>query len=215
MKTWFEQAEAASEEIFQKTMQLPFIKGLIDGTLTEDKFLFYIKQDSMYISAYLQVLAHCASRLPEQSQRTAYLNFATAGIAIETYLHESYLKDADVSGISISPDCQLYNCWHKSHAYDPVEVEAAGILPCFTVYRRVGMEIKRLAVANNPYSRWIDTYADPDFADMCKLNSDICDRLAENASPEVREAMTKAFVEGSKLEWLFWHSAWQKRQWEV
>ena len=44
---------------------------------------------------------------------------------------------------------------------ESVEVAAAAILPCFWIYNEIGKYIKENAVTkNNPYKKWIDTYAD-------------------------------------------------------
>lgn len=98
----------------------------------------------------------------------------------------------------------------------PVEVEAAAVLPCFVVYQRVGEHIHaRQQGADNPYRRWIETYADPSFAEAAALATRICDELADAAGEETRQRMTELFVRCTRMEWLFWESAWRLETWNI
>lgn len=214
-ETFSRKAENLSAEIFRKITDLPFVRALADGSLPREKFIFYLQQDSLYVKNYAQVLAHAAARLPEQWMRAEFLKFATVGIEVEQFLHQYYLKDNCPDDSEASPACMLYNSWHRSHAYDPVEVEAAGLLPCFTIYGKVGLHILALAKAGNPYMRWIETYSDPDFQDSTKMACHICDELYDKASEIVKLAMTDAFMTASRMEWLFWDSAWHLRRWQI
>lgn len=99
----------------------------------------------------------------------------------------------------------------------PVEVEVASVLPCFWIYRSVGRAIidKNDKGNRNPYSRWIETYSDKSFEKATRKAIDICDALAELASDTVRKQMTDVFVLCSKMEWLFWDSAWRLEKWKI
>ncbi|MDE6371811.1 MAG: thiaminase II, partial [Duncaniella sp.] len=55
---WSDEAWGEIVPMFGKILSLPFIKELTAGTLPEEKFLFYLRQDSVYLSSYVQVLAH-------------------------------------------------------------------------------------------------------------------------------------------------------------
>ena len=48
-KKWSEEAWNAALPVYDKILTLPFIEQLADGTLPEEKFLFYIRQDSIYV----------------------------------------------------------------------------------------------------------------------------------------------------------------------
>ncbi|MDR0394313.1 MAG: thiaminase II, partial [Tannerella sp.] len=53
---WSEKAWDSIEPIYRKTLELPFIQELITGTLDREKFVFYIQQDSIYLSDYGKAL---------------------------------------------------------------------------------------------------------------------------------------------------------------
>ena len=81
----------------------------------------------------------------------------------------------------------------------------------------VGLSIveKQAGVPDNPYKAWIDTYSDPAFVESTRRAIEICDELAEATTPEVRKQMTDIFVRCTRMEWLFWDSAWNMEQWKI
>jgi len=44
---------------------------------------------------------------------------------------------------------------------------------------------------------------------------EILDELAEAASPAVRAQMTEAFVNATRMEWMFWDSAYKMEKWPI
>ncbi|NKN80684.1 thiaminase II, partial [Weissella cibaria] len=50
------------EPIYEATLAHPFIRGLTDGTLPRDTFLFYLKQDTLYLSDFTRALALAGAR---------------------------------------------------------------------------------------------------------------------------------------------------------
>ncbi|MDE7421110.1 MAG: TenA family protein [Muribaculaceae bacterium] len=213
-KKWSEEAREAALPTIQKIFELPFVKELAEGTLPKEKFLFYIAQDSIYIENYSRILAHIASRLPLHEQSMDFLKFATEGFAVEKVLHESYLGNNPVKE-KPTPTTLLYNSFESAKCLGPVEVETASILPCFWVYKEVGEEILKKCQKDNPYIHWIETYGDETFAKSNLRAIEICDELASNASDDVRNKMTEAFVMATKMEWMFWESAYNLERWKI
>ena len=63
MKKWSEEAWDVARPTYLKIIEHPFVEELARGTLAADKFLFYLRQDSLYLAHYSRVLTHIASRL--------------------------------------------------------------------------------------------------------------------------------------------------------
>lgn len=210
---WSEEAWRQAMPVYRRILGLPFVGELADGSLSRERFLFYLSQDAIYIENYSRVLAHIASRLPRQQQCADFLRFAADGIAVEQALHASYLNG--ITPAVATPTCLLYSSYESSLATAPVEVEAAAILPCFQVYQAVGEDILARATPDNPYYRWISTYGDEAFAASTLRAIEICDELAEAATPGLRRAMSEAFLTSTRMEWMFWDSAYNLEKWKI
>lgn len=208
---WSEDAWKASESIYNAILDLPFIKELADGTLSREHFLHYIGQDNLYIEDYSRVLAHIASRLGNIDDVAAFLEFAGDGVAMEKSLHAMYVHEG---ALEKTPACLFYTSLLKAQANEDVAVEAAAILPCFWIYQKVGEHILSIAkMDGNPYADWIKAYSDPAFDASTRRCIEICNRLADSASSETRSRMTEIYRQCSRLEWLFWDSAYRLGSW--
>ena len=89
----------------------------------------------------------------------------------------------------------------------------AAVLPCFRVYAEVGAAIAGAAAPDHPYAAWIATYSDPAFAAITGEVEALADRLAKRAGAGVPERMDAAYALSTRLEWMFWDSAWRGERW--
>lgn len=215
---WSEQAWNAAKPVFDKILQQPFIKELMEGTLDRDKFIFYIQQDALYLADYGKVLTGIASKLNKPEHIGSFIHFAGDSMEVEKALHETFISKIDTPArFEMSPDCLLYTSYLlRQLANAPVEVIVAAVLPCFWIYKEVGDYIlANQTKGNNPYQSWIDTYGGEEFEESVKTAIAITDELAGKCTAEQRERMTEAYVMCSKMEWLFWDSAWRMEKWAV
>ena len=217
MHNWYEKVREQTEYIFQKIIQHPFIAELITGTLPPETFRFYIQQDSLYLAEYKKILSMVGVKCRDMQDTQFYLESATGIIHVENALHQLFLHGEEVN-VEISPTCQLYTSYMASTVQsDSVEVGAAAVLPCFTIYKEVGDYIlaHQQKEIENPYQNWIDTYGGEEFAQSVARAVDIANRFAQKASGETLQRMETAFVKASKLEWMFWDSAYQQEKWKI
>ena len=214
---WSEKTWEQTLPVYNRIIELPFIKELITGELDKEKFHFYIKQDAIYIAEYGKILTAIASRLEKIKDIEAFMHFAADSIAVEKALHESYLKTDEPSHNEASPCCLLYTSYlHKQLATAPVEVALAAVLPCFWIYKEVGdFILLNQTKSENPYQEWINTYGGEDFAESVATAISICDEYALNCTEKQQKIMTQAFITCSRMEWMFWNSAWELEKWPV
>ncbi|MEM7537697.1 MAG: thiaminase II [Chloroflexota bacterium] len=204
------------EEIYQAILQLPFNQELMAGTLAQEKFEFYIYQDSLYLADYGRALAVLGSRSATPDRMLDFWQFAQNAIIVERALHEGYIKQFNMtSQAKHSPACAAYtNFLLATATHRSYEEGIAGVLPCFWIYREVGNYIYANAAPNNPYQAWIDTYAGEEFSLAVDKAIDITDETASQASESAKPLMIDAFVTSSRLEWMFWDSAYRMEQWQ-
>jgi len=207
---WSENAWSAVEEIYEDILELSFIEELTDGTLSDEQFMFYIIQDAHYLKVYIKLLESISQNLTNPEHSEVFKKFIQDGIAVENALHDTYLKDYNLSEIKKSECCELY-IQHLNNSIESeiVEIQLAAALPCFWIYQKVGEHIFNNSVKNNKFQNWINTYSDKAFEESTQKAIEICDEVANSCKePELIELMTSAFVLSTKLEKLFWKSAY-------
>lgn len=214
---WTDKTWTQIEPIYQKIIEMPFIEELQRGTLPLEKFQFYMGQDSFYLENFARSLALIGARAHRVSHALDFIRFAEGAIVVEKALHDSYFQEFGLNQRgSIEPTTHHYiNFLKSTSALDQVEIAMAAVLPCFWIYQEVGDSIyKNQLSEDNPYQKWIDTYAGKEFKELVIKAKNICDSVAENCTPQQQERMTQAFVEASKLEFMFWDSAYQLKTWD-
>ena len=206
-----EEAWGSIEPIYQQILKHPFNRELANGTLAIDKFQFYLKQDSLYLIDFARALAICASKAPTPEDLLLILKLAEGAVVDERGMQQAFFDRYDIElDVEQGPGCLAYTSFliasaqHRSYA-----VGAAALLPCFWIYREVGLVIHAEAVADNPYQAWIDTYSGEEFSAVADQAIDWTDRAAAMASATETEAMKQAFIHSTRLEWNFWDSAYR------
>lgn len=203
------------EPIYQEILEMPFIKELTEGTLPEETFLFYLKQDTLYLADFTRALSIAGVRSDDNPRMQSFLEFAVGAIAVERQLHEDYYEQHGTTmDATKSPSGFAYTHYLLSRATLGSYPELIGaLLPCFWIYREVGMEIYNNASDDNPYQAWIDTYAGEEFNQSVERAIEITDEVAENETDQHLKQMEEAFVYSTVLEWMFWDSAYSRESW--
>ena len=217
MQNWYEKNRVKTENIFQEIISHNFVNELMQASLDKDTFGFYVNQDSLYLSEYKKALVAVGSKCHRPEDTQFFYESATGIIQVEDALHKEFLEEKYKSP-EPSPTCELYNSYlARIVQNESVEVGAAAVLPCFTIYKEVGDFIlaNQSNKDSNPYQAWIDTYASDEFAQAVQQAINIVDTYALTASPKSLAKMEEVFIKTSQLEWMFWDSAHKQEQWKI
>lgn len=198
----------ANEQIYQSIIKHPFNIELMEGTLDENRFHFYLEQDAHYLIQFSRALAFIAARATSTNIIEQFLNCSLGVLVAERQLHDSFLR-SNCDHISPSPACMAY-CHYliAIAASGSLEEAIAAVLPCFWIYREVGCQIFKHAVPSNPYRRWIENYSSPEFSEVTDRAICLLDEFAEGSSAKTLEKMKGAFENSTLFEWHFWNDAY-------
>jgi len=217
MNNWYKQTRVKTEAIFEAIITHDFVKELTQASLSKDTFGFYVNQDSLYLSEYKKALVTVGSKCQNPADTQFFYESATGIIQVEDILHKEFLEKKYLSA-EPSPTCELYNSYlARIVNNESVEVGVAAILPCFTIYKEVGDFILKTQTNkdSNPYQAWIDTYTSEEFALAVEQAINIVNTYALTASPANLAKMQEVFIKTSKLEWMFWDSAYKQEAWKI
>jgi Putative transcription activator len=209
----------AIEPIYAQILAHPFNQELASGTLAQEKFQFYIKQ-MRSTHGLCEGTCHACRKSSNCDDIVQFVKFSQEAIVAERALHEFYFSLYKTTlDVSYSPSCFSYtNYMLATASLRSYEEGVAVLLPCFWIYREVGNAIHRTAsqhahYAQHPYKNWIDMYSSPEYSALVDKMIHLTDSVAADATPLTKKLMTEAFVYSSRLEWLFWDSAYRMEQW--
>jgi thiaminase/transcriptional activator TenA len=210
-----------AEPIRAAMRDMPFNAALAAGTLERSKFRHYMLQDAVYLKGYARVLALGAAKAPTADDILEFSKAAETAIVVERALHAGYLDQFGVSAAEVeaaepSPACAAYVNFLLAEAVTGTFATLVGaVLPCFWVYREVGLHIAAKTATDNFYQAWIDTYSDESFSAAVDRMIAIYNRAHAAAGQTERDRMESAFVQCCRYEWMFWDSAWREERWPV
>jgi thiaminase/transcriptional activator TenA len=208
-------------DVYDAILAHPFLRGLTDGQLPREAFVFYVIQDAHYLRDYARALAVCAARAPREADIRMFAEHAAGAIAVERELHAGFfaaagIAEADVAATPMAPTCLAYTSYLLASVYGGSFAEALGaVLPCYWIYREVGTELARRGSPDPLYQRWIDTYGGEEFAVVVDAVIELTDRLGPQLSAAETERMAARFRTTSRYEWMFWDMGLRREAWPV
>src|SRR5215211_2955123 len=207
--------------IYSEILAHRFLRALTDGTLTEDRFRFYVLQDAIYLREYARALSLSGVRSPDESALVMFNEHSASAITVERSLHEGFLKDLGVTRDEAdrtvaSPTTLAYTSYLLKIAAlgDYPEVLGA-VLPCYWIYGEVGKALLERGSPKDMYQKWIDTYGGEEFGALVETVLDLTDKVCEDLNPAQKARVRDAFVITSRYEWMFWNAAWTLEEWPV
>ncbi len=201
----------------------PFVKGLGDGTLPQQKFRFYILQDALFLFELARVFAAAACKAPETESMGHFTKLASDTIVVERALHQDYGKlwnmtEPQMTAMPMAPTNYAYtrHLLHVAETGTAAEITVAA-LPCAWIYCEVGSHLLRNGPppVNHPYKNWLSLYASPEFAEVARWMRDKVDQWVKNAGAGEKLRMESHFVISSRYEYMFWDMAWKEEKWPI
>ena len=206
-------------DLYQKILALPFNQELANGTLDSQAFCHYVIQDAHYLLDYGRALAVAAAKADEADDVIQFSEAAKIAIIVERSLHKDFMQafaitKTEFESTPLTLACHHYTSFLTATAWsESYPVVLAALLPCFWIYAEVGHDIVSKSVENNPYQAWVDTYSGEEFHTAVRNVIATVDKVAARCDQDTLAKMHAAYTMGAKLEWLFWDSAYQQRQW--
>jgi thiaminase (transcriptional activator TenA) len=189
----------AADPVWEAQHGHPFVRGIGDGTLAEERFRFYVRQDYLYLIDYGRLLALGAARAPRLEWMRRFAALAQSVLETEMDLHRGFAARWGISGAELeaerpAPATTAYcDFLLRTAALGDFAELVAALLPCMWGYAEIG---ERLAAAGAPahdgYAEWIAMYASPEFAELAAWCRELTDAVAEGAGVAARERMRAA-----------------------
>src|SRR3954467_6007136 len=96
--------------VYDAILDHPFLNQMADGTLARERFVFYMKQDSLYLQEFSRALAIAGARSPSVVNLQTFLEYAAGVVVVERSLHEGYFREFGATlDVGKAPACFAYS----------------------------------------------------------------------------------------------------------
>jgi thiaminase/transcriptional activator TenA len=212
-----------AEPLWKTIHEHPFVTGIGDGTLSPDRFRYYMCQDYLFLIEYSRVLALAVAKSHDLGTMGRFADLLNATLNTEMDLHRGFaakfgITSEDLERTETAPTCRAYTNYLLDAAWSDTFGEvAAAMLPCQWDYALIGQELAaRGAPQDAPlYAEWIEMYASEEFAQLSAWLREMLDMAADEAGPDEREKMQTRFMTGTRYEYMFWNASWEMETWPV
>ena len=201
-----------AEEWRRAHEEAPFVLAMGDGTLSLERFQFFMRQDYLYLIDFCRVLAVASAKSPDVESMGRWAKLLDETLNSEMALHRGFCADfgiteQDLEETTPAPATIAY----ARHLLDTaeecgIEEIAASILPCQWGYDEVGrgLAARSKAAPESFHARWIAGYNAPEYRQVTDWLRGFVDRLGAAATPETRERMAEVFRASLLHESAFW-----------
>ncbi len=217
-----EELLAAARPIWDAQLAHPFVRGIADGTLEEERFRRYIGQDYRYLKEFARVFAWAVAKSGDLAAMGWYSGVLNLTLNVEMGLHRTYaarfgISEQELEDTPMWPTTRAYTDFLVRTAADGDMVElVAALLPCAWGYVHVAKELAEAGPPSDPrYADWIAQYASAEFTEVAEWLRSELERLAADAGPERRARLSELFVLSSRYELAFWEMCWSGEEWPV
>lgn len=199
-----------------------FVEGLGDGTLPRAAFLYYLRQDYVFLVHFARAWALAVTKADSIADMRACAATVHALIDEELRLHVETcaaegIAEAELESTAEHPANLAYTRYvlDRGHSGDMADLLAA-LAPCVLGYGEIGARLGAEATSE-AYRDWIDTYAGAPYQATATDVGALIDRVvAARLGPDPTAHprwpdLARTFATATRLEAAFWQMGWDAR----
>ena len=212
------------QPIWEKNHNHPFVQELGMGTLAKEKFIYYMKQDYVYLIDYAKLFAVGAVKANDLETMGMFAQILHETLHVEMDLHRTFAAEFGITREELeatqpTPVNVAYTKYMLQVSQNGSLAEVvACLLPCAWDYWEIGKLLRKQyghQIETNPYAKWIDMYDSEAFGEGAKWLIQLMDELAEGKPERELAKLEEHFQITSKYEYLFWDMNYHKQDWPI
>jgi thiaminase/transcriptional activator TenA len=216
------QLRRRANRIWQAIFSHPFLRELQAGSLSMERFTYFIVQDYIYLLDFAQVLCQGGAKSPDLEVLSLFSRHALGAVEVERSFHTTFGRSLGYSQKQLDaaakgPITEAYTRHLQAVARGGTLGEVvAAILPCYWIYGEVGRALyKRRPKRPKIYRQWIETYAAEEYWKPVREQIHLINDLGPKANGRERKLMISHFLLSSRYEYLFWDQAYSLEKWKI
>lgn len=210
--TFIEEIALGAKPIWEQCLQTDFIKEMGNGTLSREKFLNYIIQDSLYLRDYIKAHAMAIFRSRTLKEMKAfysilgYVNDSENATRLK-YLKDNNLTDDDIENFEKNAACKAYMDFLIYYAVNEEIPEILmAFMPCMLGYYEVFQLVLRKypQIVNTYYKEFVSDYTSVEYKKSCDKWIEFGNDFCENLDGERKNKLKDIYMKSSVHELAFW-----------
>ncbi|SDK96606.1 thiaminase (transcriptional activator TenA) [Franzmannia pantelleriensis] len=191
-----------------------FVRQLGQGTLADEAFRHYLKQDYLFLIHFARAYALAAYKSPTLADLRQAHEGLKAIVDVELALHVSYCREWGISEQQLAqlPEARATLAYTRyvldtGSRGDLLDLHVA-LAPCLIGYGEIANWLNAqpdtLRGDANPYDAWIAMYEGEEFQTAMRAELAWLDARLADVTPARFEELTRIFRDATRLEIDFW-----------
>lgn len=204
------------KSIWEGYLTHPFVKGIGDGTLSIDRFRFFMLQDYLYLYDYAKVFALGVVKAQDHDLMRHFSELVFETLNGEMTIHHQYMErlgitKEDVAAVKPSLTNLSYTHYMQAIGQNEGILELlVSILACSWSYQQIGAALNTIPGASEHpfYGEWIRGYASEDYVASNQKILDLVNEVGAHCTDSEISHLKDIFRNCSRYEAQFWDMAW-------
>ena len=206
------------KDIWDGYLKHPFVTGIGDGTLSIDRFRYFMLQDYLYLYDYARVFALGVVKAKDHALMRKFSQLVHNVLNGEMTIHQSYMARLGITEEEVqAARPSLANTSYTHYMLEigfneDVLALLVSILSCSWSYQIIGETLNKIpGAAGHPfYGEWIQGYASREYAKDNQVLLDLVNELGKNCTEEEIVHLKTIFRNCSRYEAMFWDMSYKK-----
>ena len=207
--------------LWDKEFNHPFVQGIGSGTLSQENFQYFMKQDYLFLVEFSRCIAIAIGKSKSVQEMEWLSHLLNETLKTEMHLHIDYCAEIgippkDLVETEMSPSTAGYTNHLLETAYSQTSLAAeVAILPCCWSYAEIGQRLSKIQTSNNEphFSKWITLYSADEFWNLSMELRNLIDHQGATVNETEQKNLMDIFLKSTHYEYRFWEAAYSLEKW--
>jgi thiaminase/transcriptional activator TenA len=196
-----------------------FILEMAADSLPIEKFVFYLRQDHIFLKEFCTFLLIAKQKCSDQELKMWFDSLYHSTIDSEMQMQRELLLSLGISNIidknattiTMAPATSNYVSFLRKVSSSPaknLEVIVSAMAPCPWSYLEIAQKLSKSDIKTDVYCKWIRFYSSKESQQQIEELKNILSRLYDRADESTKRLMKQHFGAACKYEYDFWEMAY-------
>lgn len=190
-----------------------FILEMADDSLPIEKFVFYLRQDHIFLKEFCALLLTAKQKTNDQKLMTWFESLYRSTIDSEMHMQKEilslWISNVDNSRATMAPATLNYTSFLRQvSSGENIEVIVSSMAPCPWSYFEIAQKLSKNTIKTDVYRKWMQFYTSNESQQQVDELKNILGSLYDQADGNKKLLMKKHFGAACKYEYEFWEMAY-------
>jgi thiaminase/transcriptional activator TenA len=204
-------------DTWNKILNHRFIIEISNDTLPMSKFIFYLKQDQLFLESFSNLLATAATVASDEDTRVWFQGLVESTTICEMQMQDEILGnlegDRGIIEVSARQTTRDYISYMKSVSDSKdLAIILSAMAPCPWTYYEISEILINNEIKTGAFKKWIGFYSSKESLQQVNETRQLLDNLGSEADEIKKITMKKYFTSSCNHELDFWNMAYSYMQ---